>query len=97
MFCARCQKESTHKLDVASNGEVVITCLTILSEKTEEQPEVRCERFIKFPNSVDAAKLKEYIAAHKTANEGQVSVQSIEDKKAELLKAFSADDKEPVG
>ena len=55
-------------------GEIVLTC--------------ECGRFVKLPANTDAAGLKVYAAKHKAANEGQVSMAAIEEKKAELLKSL---------
>lgn len=77
MFCANEQAETDHTLDIDGNGEIVLTC--------------GCGRFIKLPATTDAAGLKAYIDAHKTANEGQISVASMDAKKAALLDALQTD------
>lgn len=73
MFCAHEQAEVEHTLDIADNGEIILTCDT-------------CERMIKLPAGTDAAGIKAYIAAHAEANIGQKTKESIEASKAKLLK-----------
>lgn len=74
VFCANEQADTEHVLDVDGAGEIVLTCA--------------CGRFLKLPAGTDSAGLKAYIAAHKTANEGQVSAAALEAKKAELIAAL---------
>lgn len=78
MFCANEQAETNHTLDLDGAGEIVLTCDT-------------CQRFIKLPADTDAAGLKDYIDAHKEANQGQISVESLDAKKAELLAGLQQD------
>lgn len=70
-FCANEQADTAHVLDIDGNGEVVLTCA--------------CGRFIKLPRTTTPESLKAYVEAHKAANEGQITVESIEAHKAELL------------
>lgn len=76
MFCAAEQTDTDHTLEIDGNGEIVLTC--------------DCGRFVKLPRDTTPDQLKAYIEAHKAANEGQISVASIEAKRAELLGAFDA-------
>lgn len=71
MFCAAEQLETAHSVDVDGNGEVILTCA--------------CGRFTKLPGSTDAAGLQAYVAAHNASNVGQVTQESIDEKKAALL------------
>lgn len=71
MFCANEQAETEHTVEIDGNGEIVLTC--------------ECGRFIKLPEGTDAEGLKTFVQAHKEANEGQRSVESIEKAKEELL------------
>lgn len=78
MFCANEQDDTEQVLDVDGNGEITLTC--------------ECGRFIKLPATTDAAGLKAYIDEHKAANMGQISQDSIEAKKAELIAGLKADE-----
>ena len=69
-FCANCQAEKPHAIEVNVNGEIVLTC--------------ECSRFIKFPPGLDAPSIDSLLATHKTANEGQVSIQASHDAAAAL-------------
>lgn len=82
MFCARQQRDTTHELDIDGNGEIVLTCTENVG--TEKEPEI-CGRFVKLPAGTDAEGVKAYVAAHKESNQGQVSVEAAEAKKAQLL------------
>lgn len=62
IFCAGCQQDTPHTCSPDKNQEIVATCDT-------------CARVVKFPMS-DA--LDANIAAHKTANVGQVTVEMAE-------------------
>lgn len=75
MFCANCQVESAHVIDIDGNGEILLTCL--------------CGRFVKYPRGTDVETLKLEIAAHKESNAGQISIESIEVEKAELVKGLT--------
>lgn len=75
MFDASLQRDVPHTIDIDGNGEIVITS-------------VESGRFIKLPKETDAAGLRAYIETHKAANEGQVSQESLDAKKAELLDAL---------
>lgn len=74
MFCANEQADTLQKLDVDGNGEIVLTC--------------ECGRFTKFPADTDSELLKVYIAEHRAANFGQITMASIEEKKAELIQGL---------
>ena len=76
VFCANEQADTEHTLDMDGNGEVVLTCA--------------CGRFIKLPADTTPESFKAYIAAHKEANMGQISQESIDAKKAELLDSLTA-------
>lgn len=78
LFCANEQAETPHVLDIDGMGEILLTC--------------GCGRCIKLPADTDAAGIKAYAEAHKLGNEGQISVASIEAKKAELLAALGSGD-----
>lgn len=71
VFCAKEQKETAHVLDIDGNGEIVLTC--------------ECGSFIKLPRGTDAEGLKAYVATHKAANEGQISVEALEAEKEKLF------------
>lgn len=85
VFCANEQKETDHKIDIDGNGEVVLTCIANVG--TEEEP-IECGRFLKFPKGTNAATLKESLAKHKAGNEGQITVESQEAAKDELIKGL---------
>ncbi len=72
IFCANCQEEEDHKLEIAPNGEVAATCK-------------KCQRVLKFATS-DPKEFKQMVESHKEANEGQVSVASQEKLIEELSK-----------
>jgi len=72
MFDASLQKDCDHTIDIDGAGEIVLTS-------------VESGHFVKFPAGTDAAQLAELIAAHKAANEGQITQASIEEKKAALI------------
>lgn len=74
VFCANEQIDTDHALDINSNGEITLTC--------------KCGRFLKLPGNTDGPGFKAFIAAHKAANMGQISLDAIEAKKAELLNAL---------
>jgi hypothetical protein len=77
MFCANDQVETTQALTIDGNGEIVLTC--------------PCGRFTKLPAGTDAAGLAAYIAAHKEENDGQISVASLDAKKADLIAGLQQD------
>ena len=79
MFNAELQKETEHTVDIDSNGEIILTC-------------IETGRFVKLPKETDSEGLKAYIAAHKKANEGQVTQASIEARKAELLEGLKEEE-----
>jgi hypothetical protein len=60
VFCANCQADTDHDATIDQNGDLVLTCA--------------CGRSIKFPAAFDAEQVDEAIAAHKAANEGQISI-----------------------
>jgi hypothetical protein len=72
VFNADLQKETEHTVDVDDNGEIVLTC----SENG---------RTLKFPAGTTGAQLKQLLAKHKKANEGQKTVAALDAKKAALL------------
>lgn len=76
VYSVELQKETEHTLKIDSNGEIVLTCL-------------ETGRFLKFPKGTTADELKEKIAAHKTANEGQISMAVLEAEEKALLDAFT--------
>ena len=78
MFDASLQKDCDHTIDIDGAGEIVLTS-------------VESGRFIKLPKDTDAAGLTAYIAAHKAANMGQVSQESLDAKKAALLAGLKQD------
>jgi hypothetical protein len=71
-FDATLQKDVDHAVDIDGNGEVVLTS-------------VESGHFIKFSGVATAADLEAKLAAHKAANLGQVTLASIEARKAEIL------------
>lgn len=71
IFNAELQKETVHELSASQNGEIVATCR-------------ETGRILKFPAGVTREKFDELVAAHKVANEGQVTQASIESTLAEL-------------
>jgi hypothetical protein len=74
IFCANEQVETTHVLSASPSGEVCATC------------EV-CGRVLKFPAGVSRKEFDDLVAAHQEANQGQVTVESIEKTLAELADA----------
>lgn len=72
MFDASLQRECDHTVDIDGNGEVVLTS-------------VESGRFVKLPKGTDADGVRAYIAAHRSANEGQVTQEMIEEQKAAIL------------
>lgn len=71
VFCANEQADTEHTLDIDQNNEIVLTCA--------------CGRFLKFPAGTSADVMSGLLEKHKEANEGQVSVASIDEQKAELV------------
>lgn len=78
MFDASLQRECDHTIDIDGNGEIVLTS-------------VESGSFVKLPADTDAAGLASFVAAYKSANEGQVSIASLEQKKAALLAGLQQD------
>jgi hypothetical protein len=76
VFNADLQRESPHTLTIDGNGEVILTC-------TENG------RFLKFPKGTTADELRALLTEHKNANEGQISVASIEAAQEELISALA--------
>lgn len=95
MFCAEQQQDTPHSLVVDGNGEIVLTCLadgvvTYTVEGGERTPHASpCGRFIKLPADSTADDVKVYLEAHKAANQGQISQDSIEAKRVELLEGLA--------
>lgn len=83
-FNADLQREAEHTLDIDQNGEIVLTC-------------VENGRFLKFPAGTSADDLKALLAKHKEENEGQVTVEAMEAKKAEILEALAPETPEATG
>lgn len=82
-FCAAEQADTEHEITVDANGEIVLTCTSVVDE-------VACGRFVKFAAGLTVDQIVELMAKHKDANAGQVSIEpSI--KVAEAL----ADEKAP--
>lgn len=71
VFCAREQKDTDQTARIDTNGEYVIEC--------------GCGSFFKLPGGLPAAELEALVVAHKTENEGQVSVEAVEARDAQLL------------
>lgn len=71
VFCANDQAETDHTLDVNGVGEIELTCA--------------CGRFLKLPKGTDAEGVKAFIQAHKQANEGQITKESVDAEKQKLL------------
>ena len=71
IFCANDQAEQVHDLSASPSGEVQANCQV-------------CGRLIKFPAGVSRDDFDALVAAHKDANQGQVTVESIEKTLAEL-------------
>lgn len=78
VFNAGLQRETEHTVDIDGSGEIVLTC-------------TETGAFLKLPAGTDAAGLKAYVEAHKASNEGQVTQESLDAKKAELLKGLLGD------
>ena len=97
VFCAEEQKETEHTLDIAGNGEIVLTCkghpdnTRILTTKnpdgteTESKEIIPCGRFLKFPKGTTAEELKTLLAKHEASNEGQLSQAKLDAEKEKLL------------
>jgi hypothetical protein len=71
IFCANCQAETKHGLSASPSGEIQANC------------EV-CGRLLKFPADVKPEDFQTLIDAHKEANVGQVTVESINKKLADF-------------
>ena len=82
-FSAELQCETPHTLDIDTNGEIVLTC-------------TETGRSLKYAPGTTPEKLKELLAAHKAANEGQITTAAIEAQKEELLSAL-ADEPDKTG
>ena len=82
VFCANEQIETEHSIDINDVGEIILTCISEIG--TEEAPQ-QCGRFLKFPKGTNAETLRSEIVNHKTVNDGQISVESIEEEKTKLL------------
>jgi hypothetical protein len=76
MFDASLQRECAHTLDIAQNGEIVLTS-------------IESGRFVKLPAGTDAAGVADFIAKHKAANEGQITVDAMEAEKQALLDSLN--------
>lgn len=72
IFCANDQVETIHKLSASPSGEIQAICSV-------------CGRLLKFPADTTPKDFQKLVDAHKLANEGQVTVNSINAK----LSAFS--------
>ena len=77
-FCANCQEETPHTVSVQDNGEILLTCI--------------CDRFIKLPADLEPDGVKTCLDEHKAANEGQLTVERLEDAKNKLIAAFNEAD-----
>lgn len=91
VFCANEQKETPHSLDVDSNQEIILTCNSqvVVSKDADNNDVLRpCGRFIKYPAKTTAEDLKKHIQIHKESNIGQVSIESLEKQKKELLEGL---------
>lgn len=76
LFCADSQEVVNHTLEVDANGEVILTSPT--------------GRVIKLPAGTTATQLKEFAAKHKAANEGQLSVEKLEQQTNALFDELDA-------
>jgi len=72
IFCAACQKVTSHKGEVDGNGEFVFTC------------EV-CGRSLKFSKDTTPEQFNKLLTAHEAVNTGQVSQAEQEAKLKALL------------
>lgn len=70
VFCANCQDETDHLVELDKWGETVLTC--------------DCGRFIKAPKMAPKD-LRAHLAAHKESNAGRVPLTPEEAAHAELL------------
>lgn len=75
MFDASLQKDCDHTIDIDGSGEIVLTS-------------VESGRFVKLPADTDSASLAAFIESHKAANEGQLTVEALDAKKAELIEGL---------
>jgi len=71
IFCANCQEETVHDLSASPSGEVQATCSV-------------CGRVVKFPVGISREDFDAAIEAHKAANQGQVTQESIEQNLTDL-------------
>lgn len=65
LFCANEQADVAHSLSASPSGELELTCDT-------------CARVVKFPSGLTKEAFLELVSKHKEANEGQVTVESID-------------------
>lgn len=75
LYNATLQKDTEHTVEIDGNGEIILTC-------------VENGHFIKLPAGTNSEGLKAYIEAHKDLNSSQVTVESLEAKKKELLEGL---------
>lgn len=79
VFNAGLQKETEHVLDIDGAGEIVLTC-------------TETGRVLKFPKGTTGAELKVLLAEHKAVNEGDITVEAIEEQKAKLIEDLDLDE-----
>lgn len=60
-FCANCQADTIHQMEVDQNGEIVLTC--------------DCGRFQKLPAGMTKTEMKDELSHRKETAEGQVSLE----------------------
>ena len=76
VFNAELQKETSHELNIADNGEILLV-------------DIETGHTLKLPAGTDPNGLKAFVIAHKKANEGQLTRASIEENKSKLLQALT--------
>lgn len=76
IFCAEQQSEQPHQLGATQTGEITATCQCVVG-KTDKDEDILCGRVLKFPAGVDKKTFDKAVAEQKKANEGQVSIESI--------------------
>lgn len=85
IFCANDQSEEKHVITIDGNGEFVCTC-------------EKCGRFLKFAANTKEELLGQ-LETHKTANEGQLTVDALQKKLDEMIPDDKKEEKakeEPV-
>lgn len=92
IFCARCQMITPHSGVVDVNGEYLFTCTNVITEATDKDEAVVCDRFIKYPADISKEDFETKLVEHEEQNVGQVSLEEQEKKLLELVGETNPED-----